>query len=172
MNKTTLRNLHKLCLFTCSLQNVITTFFVRHECGQVQGLGRPKRSTRKRIVYQFCSKIYDHMNKWALQTFREWQDQKRSRFAPFSQADCSKVKTWGGCSRVDWKHWNHECQKSKLLAVGCQWVENKSGRRYSSRTLYSIVRLRLKTFPGNFDWFWKISFALFVQFCISGCNFL
>ena len=25
---------------------------------QVQGLGRPKRSTRKRIVYQFCSKIY------------------------------------------------------------------------------------------------------------------
>ena len=101
MNKTTLRNLHKLCLFTCSLQNVITTFFVRHECGQVQGLGRPKLSTRKRIVYQFCSKIYDYMNKWALQTFREWQDQKRSRFAPFSQADCSKVKTWGGCSRVD-----------------------------------------------------------------------
>ena len=32
---------------------------------QVQGLGRPKRSTRKRIVYQFCSKIYDYMNKWA-----------------------------------------------------------------------------------------------------------
>ena len=69
MNKTTLRNLHKLCLFTCSLQNVITTFFVRHECGQVQGLGRPKLSTRKRIVYQFCSKIYDYMNKWALQIF-------------------------------------------------------------------------------------------------------
>ena len=104
--------------------------------------------------------------------FENGKTKKRSRFAPFSQADCSKVKTWGGCSRVDWKHWNHECQKSKLLAVGCQWVENKSGRRHSSWTLYSIVRLRLKTFPGNFDWFWKISFALFVQFCISGCNFL
>ena len=78
--------------------------------------------------------------------FENGKTKKRSRFAPFSQADCSKVKTWGGCSRVDWKHWNHECQKSKLLAVGCQWVENKSGRRHPSRTLYSIVRLRLKRF--------------------------
>ena len=45
--------------------------------------------------------LYDYMNKWAWKIFENGKTKKRSRFAPFSQADYSKVKTWGGCSRVD-----------------------------------------------------------------------
>ena len=33
--------------------------------------------------------------------FENGKTKKRTRFAPFSLANCSKVKTWGGCSRVD-----------------------------------------------------------------------
>ena len=57
-------------------QCLSNSVFCATRMSQVQGFGRPKHWTRKRIVYQFCSKIYDYMNKWALQIFREWQDQK------------------------------------------------------------------------------------------------
>ena len=34
------------------------------------------------------------MNKWGWKIFENGKTKKRSRFVPFSQADCSKVKTW------------------------------------------------------------------------------
>ena len=43
---------------------------------QVQGFRHPKLLTRKKSVFYSVLKSTVYKNKWALQIFQEWQDQK------------------------------------------------------------------------------------------------
>ena len=43
---------------------------------QVQGFRHPKLLTRKKSVFNSVLKSTVYKNKWALQIFQEWQDQK------------------------------------------------------------------------------------------------
>ena len=126
---------------------------------QVQGFGGPKRSTRKRSVLStlFWNLWFTRTN-WRYRFFENGMTKERSRFAALSQADCSKVKTlvWISKSRVDWKHWKHECKKSKVLAIqvragGCKYV----GWTISLSDALQYC-LRLKTFPGSEKWWGRI----------------
>ena len=61
----------------------------------------PKPFVKEKVCYQFCSEIYGLKEKWALQIFREWQDQRAVEICTIEPGGLFKGGHWCGCARVD-----------------------------------------------------------------------
>ena len=107
----------------------------------------------KECVINSVSKSTVYKKKWALQIFREWQDQRAVKICTIEPSKLFKGEDIG----VDVQELTESIENmtakslNYCLAKLAQEVANKTGGRYPSRTLYSIV-CGLKRAPRREKW--------------------